>query len=621
MAKVYDYKGNRSSFPALLEDPRVTRDEIYIFGFTHDKTSLSPVFNSELGTSAAGQIAAAGITNLNSLIDTTDNVTTQRTDQLFLTKPTVHVSGRQAAVNTQAIANNAIPDDVMWWTMDRAYEYGGNLHLITDGASKTLFLTAGPQGAVVSSTRNRSMYGPISDTTKLSESSVASTVNAVYTTLNDTLANIRLIGVNSTSKLVFGVAAYAAATNGFFSPSYAWRAIGPEWPTSVGTGYSSITNLPNGSQPQFLGMSLIDNQPLFFVTNRLTLTASATVQKVIYQAQTPTITQLYTVTAAVSAGGTNAGGNRMAGSYYPASCSSIFTDPRVEAGTRKCWYYPYFDSSRNFHPVVFTWDQTTDTFNRETDITVTGDLSSVHADMTGLFAWASTTNAHVCGNMACHTFVNNGVRYVMFINIDSRNQYSTNTGPRTSVVYTVDATDPKNLTYHSKITWPDTLKNFVFLNDDQTLMGMFFQTVFKVYAWNNTSGWVETASIDKLVTSCGMDAAGRIWYVQVSDSQSIATPELHILTPSLPITINIQPELSSYNYAGTPINSYIDINALNVSGNRFAANVKLVIQGDSMTFSDNTTIKTVTTLTDQDFRSNIIIKGSGFSNITASVEL
>ena len=620
MAKVYDFPVGRSNLPVVLEDPRVNRDELYFFGFLHDKTSLSPVFNVSINTSSVGT-SAGGFSGLSNFLGTSVDTQQLRIDQLYLKKQTVHVGSRQAPINSNSNnSQNATPNDNMWWTMDRTYEDGGSLQFITDGTSKTLFLFSG-LNTLTGTSITRNMYGPLSDNQRLSDVPVAASVAGTHTNASS-LLNIHLVGVNSISKLAYGVSNSITVTNHYNGPHMSWRAIGPTWPSSVSSDYSSVTNLPDGRHAQFLGLSLLDNSPLFVVTQRnIAAGAPLSVQKVVWQTTTPTVTQMYTVSAAISASGTNAGGSRMAGNLHPATCSSWFTDPRVGAGTTKCWYYPYFDSNRNFHPLVYTWNQTNDSFSRETDITITGDLSSVHANMSGLFADSTSTSVYIAWNTACHTFVSDGNRYVMFINIDGRNQYAQTPGPRTSVVYLVDPTNPKNLTYHSKITWPDTPKNFVFLNEAQTLMGMFFQNVFKVYAWNNTTGWNETVSVNTLVTACGRDADSRIWYVQSSDSQSAAVPELHILTPSLPITINIDPEFESYDYAGTPINSFINVSAFNASGNRIAASVKLVINGGSMTFSDSTTVKTITTLDDDDFQQNIIITGAGFSNITASVEI
>ena len=85
------------------------------------------------------------------------------------------------------------------------------------------------------------------------------------------------------------------------------------------------------------------------------------------------------------------------------------------------------------------------------------------------------------------------------------------------------------------------------------------------------------------------------------------------------MTITVTPELAQYNYAGSTINSYLNISALNASGNRIAATVKVAIEGASMKFSDDTVVKEITTSSSGETQQNIKVTGAGFVNITASV--
>jgi hypothetical protein len=613
MAKVYDYNGV-TAWPVLLEDPRVTANDLYIFGNLHDKSSLSPVFNSRLNSNSAG----SAYNNMLIINNTTDGSSAAARvpytgNQLMLSRQTTHVNMNTgpAGLNSNAVG---FMDLNPFWSMNPTFEHG-NIKVITNGTFTTVFGNAASNAASAGSNTVRFVYFP-QDTQRLSD------IGANVTTFSGTDARSTFfVDINTTSNIAYGIAQrHTDTTNYYYAPTQAWVGYGGGWPNTY-TAYISVTNLAAGNQAQFLGMSSLDNNPIFVVTSRVATTPNVTVQRVVWASTTPTVTQLASITTAVTAAGTHVGGAPMNGNQYPRTCSQAFVDPRDS--NVMCWYYPYFDTNRNFHPLVFTWNKTNDTFSRETDISITGDLSSVHADMTNLFAYTTTLLHWVSSNMHCHTFVGaNGTRYVMFINVDTREQYGTiDSGPRTTVVYSVDAADPKLLTYHSKITWPFTPKNLVWLNDDKTLMGLFFTNVFKIYAFNTSTGWSETTNINFPVTSCGRDSLGRIWYVQGSTMMVTANPELHILTPSLPVTITITPELASYNYAGTPINSYIDVSAFGVGGTRIAASVKLVINGGSMTFSDSTTVKTITTLTTGDFRQNTIITGAGFSNITASVEI
>ena len=113
----------------------------------------------------------------------------------------------------------------------------------------------------------------------------------------------------------------------------------------------------------------------------------------------------------------------------------------------------------------------------------------------------------------------------------------------------------------------------------------------------------------------------RIWYTKPSSVYGGNYPELHLLTPTLPVSITVDPENANYTYSGSDINTFVNVSAVNASGTRIATSVKLVIEGSSMTFSDGTTQKTVTTLTTGDLQVNTIITGAGFTNIAASIEI
>ena len=117
----------------------------------------------------------------------------------------------------------------------------------------------------------------------------------------------------------------------------------------------------------------------------------------------------------------------------------------------------------------------------------------------------------------------------------------------------------------------------------------------------------------------GRDSMDRIWYVTKSSRFGSYHTDLHVLSPTLPVTITVTPEVAQYNYAGSTINSYLNISALNASGNRIAATVKVTIEGASMKFSDDTVVKEITTSSSGETQQNIKVTGAGFVNITASV--
>mgnify|MGYP005676221473 FL=1 len=87
------------------------------------------------------------------------------------------------------------------------------------------------------------------------------------------------------------------------------------------------------------------------------------------------------------------------------------------------------------------------------------------------------------------------------------------------------------------------------------------------------------------------------------------------------MTISVAPENATYTYSGSTITSYINVSAINASGARIASSVKLVIEGSSMTFSDDSTSKTVTTLTSGDLQVATKVISAGFTNVSASIEI
>jgi hypothetical protein len=168
---------------------------------------------------------------------------------------------------------------------------------------------------------------------------------------------------------------------------------------------------------------------------------------------------------------------------------------------------------------------------------------------------------------------------------------------------------------------PSTPRSMIWLNDTHTMMGIWFNNSFGIYSWNDTTGWNSTTVLNHQVQSIGRDSLDRIWYVKASSKYGGTYTELHLLTPTLPVSITVVPENAAYTYSGTTLVSYMDVSAINASGTRIASSVKLVIEGSSMTFSDDSTSKTVTTLTTGDLQVATKVISAGFTNVSASIEI
>ena len=94
---------------------------------------------------------------------------------------------------------------------------------------------------------------------------------------------------------------------------------------------------------------------------------------------------------------------------------------------------------------------------------------------------------------------------------------------------------------------------------------------------------------------------------------------VHLITLTVPVTIVVTPDATTYTYSGTTINANVAVKALDASGNRISTSVKLVIDGGSMLFGGNNYTTTVTTSASSDVNVAVTITGGGVSNIIASV--
>lgn len=599
MAKVKGYPG-KGGTPAVTEDPRLENGGWYFYGDRHDKDSLSPIFDSSM------TFAADGANYSNHGFDARPGQRYQL-GALQLSKQTTSV-GLASTFNTNngdyRYDNNAM------WSMDPAYQDSGGSWKITNGTFTTV-LTQMSNGSSTSqfrgwpslaTTTNLSEVGPTSNNTGI----VAGPMHLVGTPING---------------IVPGFSTQDG--NDYHYPAYQWLGIGPTWPSSYTSYYTSTTNLGTYFNVQFLGMSESDQTPMYVTSVKSTGSSGVQVQvqKVRWTTTSPTVTQMFTNNSVPTASGTSVGGNFMNNKVQDKFCSNWFVDPRDVSGNTRCFYFPYFDTNLNFHPFVITWNITTDVFARETDITIATGGRSNTDQLVDISALESAQPTHTPAFTFNETFVSGGTRYITVMHFDTREQYPTTTGPRTFITYSVDAGNPKLLTFHSKVTMPKTPKNLVWLNDAHSMMGVFMNMQFNIYTFNSSTGWTLTTTIPEFVYNCGRDSQDRIWYTTNSSRFGVNYYDTHILTPSLPVSITITPELTNYEYAGTPLNSYVNVSAINAAGTRIATSVKLVIQGGSMTFADNSVVKTVTTLTTGALQVNTIITGAGFTNIIASVEI
>jgi len=604
MAKVFSYNGG-ASYPAILEDPRPGNDGFYLFGDRHDKTSLTPQFNSRINFSTGGGYTAG---YFDSYASETSNY--YHRTHLMTNKMNVHVPPWQSTSSSYTYTNF---DDTVFRYMDPVEQN-----------------QMGPMVASDENGQNSAyyIYGRDDYRTGIYQWSYLPADDVYLDEIrpsNSTLASdyyFHSIAHKDYAKdgYVHGLCQYHSS-NSYFYPQYYTFAWGSGWPTSF-TGFytTSISGFSSYWGVQVLGRSTVDGEMMYVgsYSNGGSSSNQVKVQKATRDGDGyPTWTSLHESATSIAAAGTHQGGNNLNSRRIWHTCSSIFDDPR--AAGKKCFYKTWFDQYGDYHPLLTTWTQADDTFVTETDISITGDKSTVHASLMSFSTEGTGTNV----GCPIHTeqWYSNSTRYVGYFPLDSRQLFTSDTGWKTIIVYEVDSADPKALTYHSKLTLTDTPRNMIWLNDERTLLGLFFKNNFKMYVWNDVSGWTESAVIGQIVHAIGRDSLDRIWYTTKTSDSTESYPDINLLSPTLPVSVNITPENNSYAYGGSDITTYINVSALNASGARIATNVRLVIEGSSMTFTDGSTTKTVTTLTSGDLQVGTTVTGAGYTNITASIEL
>jgi hypothetical protein len=607
----------------ILEDPRPSSTAIYILGDAHDYNSLSPIFGKYSITTSDGfpgtQVGFHNFSTAFSEMNWSGSWSTFAT--LMLTKGNSTVQQlTQTGNNTHT---NLWPNWLL--SIDPQYEPKGS-NFLTDGINNGLFFYySSIRHPSISWTlftnvpESRELYDnliPIDSS--LNVTTIASTVSprTYFPYIDSVTKRIPAILVQQT--LINSSAGAVDRASNVFRLGY----IG-DWPALVNASGTSNSLSLNNWTGQFLGPAA-DGKPLYFLINA----SNDQEQRVLsYNMSNNTTTYLHQYSSTRSAFGGAVGGTRStaAGIRNPNKlASSFFNDP--SAANTKGFYVPYFDTANNYQPYYIQWNKTTDVFTRNEDINVyensnrnsfsassqyLNDLTGDPGDLAGYSSWVFNETFTVTTNSVT-------TRYLILGAVNGQYQiYDSSNIRRGFITYEVDSTDPKKLIYHSHFFARETPRNIVWLNDDKTSLGIFHYQSFVIYNFSESQGWVETQSISERFWSVGRDRSDRIWGVASYGSSQYTA--LHLITPSMPVKINIVPEQSIYNFEGSVINSYFTLEAINSQGSRIESNITLVIDGTTMTFEDNTKSKIVQTSTAQTTQVNVKIVDSGFSQIITSV--
>ena len=190
------------------------------------------------------------------------------------------------------------------------------------------------------------------------------------------------------------------------------------------------------------------------------------------------------------------------------------------------------------------------------------------------------------------------------------------------MTYTIGSgTGDDTLTYHSSYTFPtvnDIPRDFLPINSEGTQVAVPVTLQMRFFSFNTSTGWSPTGTYPYEFRTIGLDQTNRIWGI----SKEKGNNTLHMITPTLPITINVVMASISYTFTGSNISTSCTVDAYGADGLRLAAAINLAIDGGSMIFAStgtknivvNTSASATTTV-------NLTITGGGINNIIASIDI
>lgn len=137
------------------------------------------------------------------------------------------------------------------------------------------------------------------------------------------------------------------------------------------------------------------------------------------------------------------------------------------------------------------------------------------------------------------------------------------------------------------------------------------------------SGWQSKFSTSLRARGYGVDTLGRLWIT--TRTVGTAYTEVHMISNSMPSKVTAVLDSSAggtsteYTYSGTPISTYLNVDAYDVYGNRMVSSVTLTLEGTGMVFAGNATINTVTTSPTATTQVPVTINGAGQISIITTV--
>jgi len=301
---------------------------------------------------------------------------------------------------------------------------------------------------------------------------------------------------------------------------------------------------------------------------------------------------------------------------------------RRASSTRRVLYSCHYDANGVLAPIRYVWNPA-DGSVTATNCTMTYSGANTYATYSAMYTTegGSTYNYHPWHQKG-YQFTVDGVNYITFWLTDKQaNQSSgpsrwSTTAKRTMMTYTIGAgTGDDVLTYHSSYTFPtvnDIPRDFMPINAAGTQMMVPVTLQMKFFSFNSSTGWAPTGTYPYEFRGIGLDQTNRIWGL----SREKAVAVLHMITPTIPVTINVVMASSSFTFTGSNISTSCTVDAYGSDGLRLSTSVNLAIDGNTMLFTTNSTKNlTVTTSASASTVVNLTITGGGVNNIIASVDI
>ena len=296
--------------------------------------------------------------------------------------------------------------------------------------------------------------------------------------------------------------------------------------------------------------------------------------------------------------------------------------------TRRVLYSGHYDSSNNLAPIRYVWNPA-DGSVTATNCTMTYSGANTYATYSARYTTEdNSTYSWYSWHSKGHQFTVSGTNYITFWITDK--MAHTGNGltrwgtaqKRTMMTYTIGSgTGDDTLTYHSSYTFPtvnDIPRDFLPINSEGTQVAVPVTLQMRFFSFNTSTGWSPTGTYPYEFRTIGLDQTNRIWGI----SKEKGNNTLHMITPTLPITINVVMASISYTFTGSNISTSCTVDAYGADGLRLAAAINLAIDGGSMIFAStgtknivvNTSASATTTV-------NLTITGGGINNIIASIDI